>query len=519
VGLSAEIFTGPGGGVVIDLKELQKPFFARNPTKRFIDELGHLDPLCVFIGSGVTVDRTGLDWNTLFVELLVKLKEKEETARLIVTNLKPRAAGSAIVHRYYNHYGADEWKLRLVNDVRDLLYDIPSWLGGRSPQAMAELWTESFTAGQIVSLVTTNYDTHIEAEIALAAKVWVSQLSESDDPEDIALLASLTAHIQAPVRHLHGTVHENAESELPVISERDYLNASSDVGEALYEEFTTKHVLIVGSGLDDPPLLNALLRTKSGAEMAGLKRYAIVPRSDFGAQSDETTSVTLIRLHEDRLRHLGVEGIHIDHYSQIAQIFDEARVASTLDKGEYPGSHKRHGERLYRWWQQWHAPIASDHAGVQERHHRRLVEGLAEIRQELEAPDEPLRFELWVRWSPSNDREGRRLRLWASSLANFADSQLTRSVPIAPGSNFACMKAFSEGRVVYDEGIQPTERWQSFMAAPLKPLQHTVSLVVGSVVISSMRPLPDSCLGKENRRQHRNAIGVARRVGAELTAV
>ena len=408
---------------------------------------------------------------------------------------------------------------RASNALRSIIYENRDHPGGLATQAIAELWLElSNRFEEPVPILSTNYDQYVELEIREGARLWIEMAEESDaeEPETVARLRE-AANRGDLFTYLHGCIAENAEiTDFPVVSERDYFERSTSTQEAIAAHLEGSSCLIVGSGLTDVPLMNALLSTRRKAREAGHSRYAIVPRIDIGATGASAEAREVISAYSERLTHFDVEGIYVDHFAQIGQFLAEARIASTLSEGEYAESSKRYGQRLSTWWSRWRETNAgSSYLERQRDHHMKLVECVAEISQTLHAKDEHLKLELWLRWDPS--LSSRLLRLWASSYALFEDYHMTRTAEIATDSRYACVQAFCEGKPTYDENRQEGERWKTFLGIPLMPQQES-NLVVGTIVLASMTAPAASCLGEGRQGSHHGVIDKAQGVGSLLAA-
>ncbi len=497
-------------GVMPDPLELNKPLFSRTSTLRLIDEIAHLDNLCIVAGSGVAIDRTGLSWEDLIEGLLLKVSVDGPHARRLTSTLGPRQAGSIAVQKFFVKYGAANWQRHLANELRPMLYENRDWMAGRLSVAIAELWLEYQSAGRPISIFTTNYDEHIELDIEDAVTLWDQQLGTAD-------LVTLPSR-GSRVTYLHGCVPENREvDQFPVISERDYFLASQATLGQLGAAFESGHALIVGSGMNDVPLLEALETSRPRAKASNFNRFAILPREDLSAGEDTPEALKMLSDYQLRLDHFRVTGVFVDHYSQMAQLLSEVRIASALTCGDYATSSERYGERLVNWWRNWYRSI---HGGqtfedVQDFHHRKLFEALKDFRENLSSPDEDLKLELWLRWQPDSDR---RLRLWASSFSRFSRWQLTRDARVEANSRYASVRAFCTGRVVYEPNKDSSERWKTFLALPVEA-GGEVNLVVGSLVVASMTPSEHSCLSEARRGEHAPALLDALTVARGLAGV
>lgn len=502
------------------MEDLDKPFFARSATKRLVDEVGRLDRLCLFIGSGVTVDRTGLTWRDLVTSLLNRAGKSEELAVAVTDSLGPPRAASVAVELFYGKHGKANWQLQLANALRSILYEKRDHLGGLASQAIADLWLDLARKGKPTSILSTNYDQYVEMDISQGARLFSFQLEQDRQAGWEESLQQIQAAVGRGelVSYLHGCIPENLEiADYPVVSERDYFERDNVTQETIERHFDGMNVLVIGSGLADAPLMNALLSSRARAKHDGLRRFALVAREHIGATDSTQRSHEIIAAYEQRLVHFGLTGIFVDHYSQIPQFLTEVRVASEMPPGEYRTSRQRYGERLNRWWSRWNSQTSGvdKYASLQRDHHITLLECVKDVARDLNASDEKMKIELWLRWNPSN--ENRTLLLWASSYARFESAEMARTARIIHGSSKTCVRAFCSGKPSYDEASDMTERWKTFLGVPLLPAQE-LNLVVGSIVISSMSAPGQSCLSKEKEGYHRDVIERLLDVGLRLSS-
>lgn len=512
--------------MTVNLEELKSPFFARRSTKQHISQLATSTRLTIVAGAGVTIDRTGKSWDDLIIHLLTNTDLNpgalsEDRAADIVNMFSPQQAGSVAQSKYKQMWpDGEDYADHIGYRIRGPLYARPDWLGGRLPSAIAELWLLLVSRGCDVRILTTNYDTHIEQAIHEAIDIWGDRL-------DRAKLDELNENLAdgSCVEHLHGIVPYNGSLVHPiVVSEADYVRTSRRTESALIDALEERDALVVGASLNDPPLVSALVQTAESARSSDCRRTVMIAREAIrpGADSDDLDvyEADRIRAFEQRLEQLEAVGIYFDHYSQVAQFLSEVRLAADLPPNSYADSSNDHSRRLQDWWTRWYKPVEprKKYPNVQAHHHMRLVSVLRAIAKDLRAEEEELRMDLWLRWQPTGrSRENRVLRMWASSAVEFEHWTLSPVAPIERNSKYYAVQAFVAGRAVY-EPAAPEERWRSFVAIPLEPTESPVNLVVGSIVIASMRSGENSCLSEGKRGLQKQAFLRALSVGAELTA-
>ncbi len=518
---------------VIGLEELDQPFFARESTKDYIGRLSRCcDDLVVYTGAGVSIDRTGLSWSDLVAKLLtthVGFAAGLESD--LVGALEPFRAASIVSESLRAGLDApdpsDDPGIRIAGSVRELVYKQGGSLHGQTSLALADLAIEALCSDRLFRVMTTNYDEYLVGDFNSQVEFWSSLLANRQDEVDgdtsedlasrLAILNDL-AESEAPVEFLHGRLPRDGaiqQDSLPVLSEADYLASSEEIFETLGDAFLRSNVLILGASVTDPPLVRALLKSRDTAEKKGLQRFAVLPRSDIGAEVPSSDSHKLLRAWQLRLSHLGVQGVFVDLLSQVAQLLRE--VAVGISEPNYGKSESRHGRRLQQWWTSWEKGKAgSDGFEVrQQADHEELVEALPVISNQLEADHEQLKVEVWLRWRP--DKGNRELRLWASSFSRFTNPDQARTVSLAPsllppGSpTNSALEAFKLGRPYHME--DDSARWKSYLSAPIQISDDEVNLVVGSVVIASMKAASESHLG-ENVARARQAKALTIAQGA-----
>ena len=475
------------------LYQLDIPFFERSSSIRQIEELAVIENLTIYAGAGISVDRTNMDWNELIANLISEVGSSKSFSKDIVNTLGVLPSGSAVAQNYLDWKGKKQSKVAISQQLRTQLYRSHDWLGGRASSAIAHTWVNFTRRGKTLSILTTNYDEHIELDIPEAVALWNRRRGPSDSKLETP------KHI---VQYLHGKIPRVGKiTDFPVISEHDYFEREHTTRKCLEERFAQDNVLIMGSSLTDPPLIHVLLATRQSAQENGLRRWAMVPLVDLQATDASERSEAIIANHAARLKHLGVQGIYLDHYFQVAQVLAEARIAAELGPGNYSQGHDRYGDRLHSWWIKWNSQINSHEAYVraQYKHHSELQTQLAQIKKLMNAQDEQIKIEVWLRWNPSTSN--RKLRLWASTFALFSDWRNCRTADILLDNSYSCIRTFCNGRADYARNPNSNERWQTFLAFPIR-LMEQVNIAVGSVVIASMTSPEQSRLGERFRAEH-----------------
>jgi hypothetical protein len=256
-------------------------------TKEVIEQIAGVDSLVIFAGAGVSIDRTGLNWRRLLKELLDESGLDQALVQDLLRSSEPLSELqlASVVRSIYVGKGGD-WRVFLSAALRKSLYTKFTWRGGRYTDAVARLARNLTIAGKEVAVVTTNYEQFIEnafqdatlttkTDLVRAATYALERPSESapdsgaEDHRSNPVEVSLD-DAQVAVIHVHGTVADGAPRDgktgSVVLGEIDYFESETVVADLLVDFFAHSSVLVLGSGLDDPPLLRALSESKKRAQ-------------------------------------------------------------------------------------------------------------------------------------------------------------------------------------------------------------------------------------------------------------
>lgn len=493
------------------------------------------------------MERTGLTWNGLAAQLMTDSSWGDFSSRVRLTrSAGPLTVSSAMEYTFQRRHGA-HWRQRLRQQISDELYRSANYtdsFGNYRRNTNLDGFNDSLVAlciqlinnGARVAIITPNYDDFLLASLdavlasnpewfeSNSVEVFGCGIDESGDVinADSKLLAkSLRSPKALTIVYLHGFVDRprdrSAPSSVnppkpqvdkstlfscyPVVSERDYAITRANSLRVLKKAFHSRNVMLLGTGISDVPLVDALALTNpsesTGEISSQWRRFAISPvHSDLTL--DNLDHVNEIR--NLRLRHLGVRYIAPDYFFQSRQLLEEWRAAVQHNGTRYSSvkSSFRYGARLINWWNNW---VDSPPHDLQERQSldylllRDVM--LAYIKQILgeAATAESLRLEVWLRWQP-NERE---LRLWASSVGDWPDIETMRRDKIGPASKYTTTQAFVNGAVTY--GSSDSSRWESFLAIPLRQMDEAsgLSLQVGAVGLSSMSSQTESVINSTQK--------------------
>jgi hypothetical protein len=485
------------------VRDETEPYLARRATIDFIEEIASKRSLVVYAGSGVSIDKTGLNWTAL-VTTMMHNQLGESDAVEYFERLSPLEAASVVKQSYIKEFGEDDVNKRLVAELRRVLYPGQLLRRAQLPDAIVRLVAELHDQNRDVHVVTTNYDDFLERHLA-----WLDTPGQnSGNPilEPVALdfsedLISRTAMNKAVASytdcdpgkrrllHLHGYVPEDAGTPATFVtfSEVDYARAYRLSAEVLGNLLRTHSMLIIGSGLTDPPLISALASTAADARKTGLTRLAVVPLQ--GLQSSLSTNgriAEVCRNIDSRMDHFEVEVTFPDFYSQTAELITEIRIAAReqRDGRNYRGTDAEHHERLVTWWRTWHARRHLDWETANDDDHKTLRTELDGLQQTFKLK-EPMKLEIWIRWEP--DRDPRLLKLWASSTGTWLREETMPVAEISNESKYVSVASFCHGRPsIY---TRPDDRWRTYLAVPVRiGTRENRDVPVAVITLASMDP-------------------------------
>lgn len=526
---------------------METPFFDRPETHSVIDELQGLKSIVLYVGAGASIERTGLTWAALCAQLLHLDDETIDyptKVKVVHAATNELAVSSAIAQWFQRTYGR-VFRPHLSNAIRNVLYapekDVPTYFNER----IVSLANQYIENDAKVAIVTPNYDGFLlEAVEALERKQWrrlhvakfgVTATGLASPPG--RRLSELRTALDEPktltVVHLHGFVgrkpapREGGEC-FPVVSERDYARTRENSGAVLGTIFSDRDVVIVGSGLSDPPLTHALLQTNPANHPR--KRFVVRALQSLDlVDLDGDARASVAQVEGERALHLGVRLISPDFFCQAPQILEETRAQVALAHAgkpvhyATPNAAHTYRQRLHQWSSEWREPEEGMALRQWQAHDFLRQSALPAIRTILKcASGEKLKIELWIRW----DGDHRQLALWASSIVYMPDIETTHLEPISATSKFSWVRAFVDGAPTYGEADGSTTRWRSYLARPVRV--HTpvrvraraelleVSIPVGAICVASTLPQRESKLRPESQRESGGLFTYLDSVGERL---
>jgi hypothetical protein len=483
-------------------------FFSSTTTLAAIDRLAHLEDVVLYAGAGVTADQTALTWSGLITQLVARKSDSFAVAEEAVRRMGPAQAGS-VAEELWQSSGNAGWRLEWDAFIRSLIYpEEGAAFGGRACSELAAWWLDLQARGDVSSILTTNYDDWLEVTIEEVDSLRRAD-RPSQPPDDRSVDtprrngASVTG---SSVTHLHGVLQRRAGGTAPaVVTEEDYFASRPATMRELTWRFAERSVVLVGASVTDPPLVEALLKTR-GSRPPG---SVLVPQADVGGHGATPELMAILLL---RFQRLGLVPIVVPTYAQIAQLLAEVNLASALGPGEYQSSDLLYSRRFERWWDEWSSRCGGAFLPEQQRlHHELTCSALNLAKDTLGVPTEPLKLEVWLRWG----RTGRELRLWSSSHALFAEPALNERVDLdGPDGDHPCAVAHHRGSAVWTH--DRLTAWPTSLCLPIVNAEHR--LPVGVVRLASRSGVDDSLIGPGRRGRVGPTSGsYLHRVAAELS--
>ncbi|MEZ0357995.1 SIR2 family protein [Mycobacterium sp. SA01] len=513
------------------------PFFKRHRTNRLIDQLAAAPDLTIYAGAGVTIDQGGLSWSQLVhrvaMSTIVRANNivNDTDIRMLGTAINPLEAATAILQHFQKatgeNFDQNEANDALISCIGYSLYPGARWNGGELARGIATVALVRAVNGMKTRIITTNYDTLLEANVSEQRESFVQSFERfglSDSVPELAIYClgddEMPAEADAlSLIYLHGRIStsptEPARGDI-AFTEIDYAKSRSAVSTLLYETFKYTPLLILGASLTDPPLIAALQDTTPQTEgkqsdtlyhrVALLPIPAIQEQTHQELNAEETQSVCKQQV--ARMKALGVELLVPDFYSSVAQFCDE------LDCSMYrqlwgPQRPKAivspYWDRLSAWWDDWYHTRYRNRARRRalDRYLRLFLTELAADILEATGRKEDLKVELWCIWDPSEQR--RTMRLWASSgwpRSQWDDGDidyLEATSPIAEITRecaYPAVRALIEGHPRLSDAGEVTaqssvdnphvSRWRTFLAVPISVSVGYGRNAVGAVTLASM---------------------------------
>lgn len=453
------------------------PFFRDGQTKAALIRLAGVEHLVIYCGAGVTIDQTGMGW----VELLRRVFETHSAGVDTAARLMnwPQVA-SGLYERQANKSGStrEVYEPWLENTLRSLLYPLGqdvAWRSGFLTDSVAKLALVAASEGRTVTIVSTNYDTHLESRIAALQEGEGAQARvQWTAPENAHSTVLQPGCIS--IVYLHGRIPQGAASSgRIVLTEEDYVETRELSRSILMDLLLRDEVglLVLGSSLSDPPMIDGLAETSEGAQGPRIALFPVLPT---GLQ-DATDYPDALKLFKSRGQHLGLEVLCPDFLFQVPEFCKELGLAiASADAEQYLEGPLRYGARLDAWWRKCEESLPSyETVGSFMSASLSTVLGALQLRHVTttdarEGDEELYRLDLWLRETPNR----RELVQWGSSIGSLTDPRLYKREPLDLRSKHATVRGFMLGQPTLlgleDLGMEPQEptlKWKTFLVVPV----------------------------------------------------
>ena len=528
-------------------------FFHDDEVKKAIHALAQAKDLVIYCGAGVTIDRTGLNWNGLIERIFFDPEGMEtedptpDEIALLLENEDPQRVASALQKYRELHDAKAPISHFLTPRIQQHLYRQNGWQEGFLAKRVIELAVAYIECGKRVTIFTTNYDQYIEEaydrykdarnkELNLSLPTLNLQFFKEGQVAPFRPTDDESNRSEIRLIYLHGRVPRTGEAEgRLVVSEIDYVETRQLVVDTLQCFFEPQEtaVLIVGSSLTDPPLVEALASTKNDARQAGNifqdgaklsppRRYALLPISSTKhTKHDHDQAARLCGHAKARCELLSLQLLLCDFKFQIAQFCQELMLATsqpTIDA--YSRDGHSYGKLLQEWWKSWNRPVRGKGSNLSPGRLYRLLNAKLEdfyatVDQAPHTKDKELfKLEVWARENPNETN--RKLALWASSCGMLLDRSVLKREELALTSTHSSVRAFQEGRPQYYPSADPHSRWRTFLSVPIYVSQGLDQLPVGVVTLASTRERGDSAIKPGHLRPMSANVAQLRKLGLEI---
>lgn len=513
----------------------ERPFFDDDLTGEVITTTAEIEGrLLLYCGAGVTIDRTGHSWTGLIMSLLPERRHKTRPGmptRAQVACLdrsSPETLASSVVYLLREASGGGEKLQRALREkLRDALYKTQAkWQEGALVTQIMTLAVIRSDMGRETTLLTTNYDTFLEAQyeqvrthfIGTGATMPGLRVRLAGDAAPVRVVEPSGIDPQTPgayidIVYLHGRLppvglYGNANWPL-VLDENSYAESAPKVEAEIRDNLQGASLAIMlGTSLKDVPLVRALSVTPPDE----CQRIAVLLRADHAHARDEDETLALL-LAKHRAAELKVTPVFPDFPGQVAQLISEVtmHLAYPYFLPENPMTYP-YTRRVDAWWNTW-SEAHSDDLDLTDGLRTLLTSvhetaGL-ELTPSLMEPDrERLQVELWVRDGPV--AKNRSLRRWGRATETHPDGMAGKSEALARGSYLAPVRAFTEGRPLrldvesLDKGRHDLDQytWKTFLCVPVRVHRAIVGVIslassyhISSSVISGSDELTEALVG------------------------
>lgn len=554
-------------------EETESLLFSAKDYDAAISRVISADHIVIYCGAGVSQALTGLSWNGLIKAMVRNLEsdlvsteegspnklltkgQYEALAEYIQSPNSSPPRNASIVDEFISALsrlpaGRDH-DIFLRDTMRSVLYE-NLVKGCRTPpliDGICNFVTLLMESNKKISIVTTNYDTHIEnilrarlqqdrrgrgsvKRAALSASHYDMFIYSNCDDFD----ATMCQPGQVDFHYIHGRVGKSSDAELTqpdgtpicdgniVFSEFDYYHSQGETVKRL-EKLVGENdcIVIVGSSLDDPPLVQWIQQDrerrsspKDQARVIVLQSIDLEPETE--PRREETKRRDICGFKRARLEHLGVDKyLPFRSFGSIPDFFRD--VVIEHDDVTASTASKNHTYRELKEWSQ----------EVNTRLHKQRI--VTKVSKALhndaskltnlvgnlmpEGYETEFKMELWLRGIEPYAGNIYYLVKVADSTGPTLVSRLRRAEHSARRfpSRSTALRALQFGRSelvsLLGLGLEnEASRWQAFYAVPLyaNPIatnDRGLRLLVGSISLA-IKLATDIRRGSQSRDLRRN---------------
>ena len=376
------------------MHETTNLLFSSEDYDSAISRMVSVDHVVIYCGAGVSQALTGLSWSGLIKAMVRNLEpELVSTEESRPNKLLTKGQYEALVEYIQSPNNSPQRNASIVDEFISALSRLPAGRdhniflrdtmrsvlyenlieGCRTPsliEGICSFVVLLMESNKKVSIVTTNYDTHIEHALRARLKQDKSgkdntrRLVSSDSRYDIFIYsnrdhfdATMCQPGQVDFHYIHGRVGKSSDAELTqpdgkpicdgniVFSEFDYYHSQGKTVEKL-EKLVGENdcIVIVGSSLDDPPLVQWIQQDREPRKSPVDQARVIVLQSidlepETEPRRDEAKRRDICGFKRARLEHLGVDKyLPFRSFGSIPDFFRDAVIehsdvtASTASK-------------------------------------------------------------------------------------------------------------------------------------------------------------------------------------------
>lgn len=505
-----------------------------------IADVANANRIVIYCGAGVSQSLTALSWPSLIKAFLpalkhngligprVRLEEFGELQRFVDVEAPNHPLRSASVVRHYIELLAENpaWRSpehALRHILTQILY--PSYsIGPNTPliRGICDLVKTCMLNGKSVAVVTTNYDTYLESALIESLEIPSSQDESGPQSEPISVWVRANSptgpEITEPFAglelvYLHGRAPRGKDRTTQpdgrpiddgriIFSEYDYFASQAETLATLHGVAGGSDVVVVtGSSLDDPPLVQWIQENRSPRTSidAARPRVIVLQSVDPEPISQPARTATqrsiVSRFRRDRTTHLGVDTLlTASCFGEIPDFFRDA--ASEIREESAGASGKQHVKKATSEWSSAVSHSTEDPATLHrlfdllDRGANSISTLTREIAQDF---DVDFKVELWLRGlepypgSPEHlvkiaDSSGIGLNPRMRRVDDYGHRFPARSAALRT-LQFGHPEFVTLGKMGLDNSAS---RWQAFYSVPLESDLTFGSRVLNEVGIGAL---------------------------------